>query len=203
MTTQEAFETSTAHLASAARTLSLIDPERVPAVQRDVLRAAIDMVDGVHRLLESAIPMSLFIETPQPRQAEATEHLGPPVPRSFLNWLEFEKGYECTGPLVSMPEASRQLGLPRTGLRSALNERSLPLYDLGQATLRTRIARGPSRDETVQVSAQQLAEYLSVERKWVYNHLGEIPHWVLGPTKVFRLAEVDWFLETFRRVHVE
>ncbi len=45
------------------------------------------------------------------------------------------------------------------------------------------------------LSVEGLAEYLGVEKEWVYSHVKEIPHSKVGRFPRFRKAEIDKWLE--------
>jgi excisionase family DNA binding protein len=42
---------------------------------------------------------------------------------------------------------------------------------------------------------ETLAEYLDVEKDWVYSHIKEIPHFKVGRFPRFRKTEIDKWLE--------
>jgi excisionase family DNA binding protein len=44
-------------------------------------------------------------------------------------------------------------------------------------------------------TVETLAEYLDVEKDWVYSHIKEIPHFKVGRFPRFRKAEIDKWLE--------
>lgn len=103
-------------------------------------------------------------------------------------------------PLVTIYEAARTLECSRGEVREQLADGRLPCYRLGHGIVRTRCAATPMLDISSDlVTADEAAAYLGVEKKWVYNHLGELPHCVLGMAKSFRLAELDWYVEEHRR----
>ncbi len=47
-------------------------------------------------------------------------------------------------------------------------------------------------------TVETLAEYLDVEKDWVYSHIKEIPHSKVGRFPRFRKAEIDKWLEANR-----
>ncbi len=58
--------------------------------------------------------------------------------------------------------------------------------------------KGSGRDGEVLLSVEGLAEYLGVEKKWVYAHIKEIPHSKVGKFHRFRKRDVDRWLEARR-----
>jgi excisionase family DNA binding protein len=50
--------------------------------------------------------------------------------------------------------------------------------------------------ENVIFSVDELAEYLRVSAKWVYEHTYELPHFKLGGLLRFRKKEIDRAIET-------
>ncbi len=51
------------------------------------------------------------------------------------------------------------------------------------------------KDRSNLLSVEGLAEYLDVEKDWVYSHIKEIPHSKVGRFPRFRKAEIDKWLE--------
>ncbi len=51
------------------------------------------------------------------------------------------------------------------------------------------------KDRSNLLSIEDLAEYLGVEKDWVYSHIKEIPHSKVGRFPRFRKAEIDKWLE--------
>ncbi len=51
------------------------------------------------------------------------------------------------------------------------------------------------KDRSNLLSVEGLAEYLGVEKDWVYSHIKEIPHHKVGRFPRFRKAEIDKWLE--------
>jgi len=49
--------------------------------------------------------------------------------------------------------------------------------------------------ENVIFSVEELAEYLRVSVKWVYDHVCELPHFKLGGLLRFRKQEIDSAIE--------
>ncbi len=55
--------------------------------------------------------------------------------------------------------------------------------------------KGTGKDGEALLSVEGLAEYLGVEKDWVYSHVREIPHSKVGRFPRFRKAEIDKWLE--------
>jgi excisionase family DNA binding protein len=51
------------------------------------------------------------------------------------------------------------------------------------------------KDRSNLLSVEDLAEYLDVEKDWVYSHIKEIPHFKVGRFPRFRKRDVDRWLE--------
>ncbi len=52
------------------------------------------------------------------------------------------------------------------------------------------------KDRSNLLSVEDLAEYLGVEKDWVYSHIKEIPHFKVGRFPRFRRKDVDRWLES-------
>ena len=173
---------SQAHLERAATALGRVSPMDMPAEARQAWQVVNDALAQALDGVATAPP-------------HATARRGP-VPPATLPMQSLE-GFR---PLVGVDEAARSLGQTPSQVRRGLEDGTLPRYRLGAGLIRTRCTGTPVfRSSGESLTAEDTAAYFSVDKKWVYNHIGELPHCVLGMAKSFRLPELDWYLEEFRR----
>lgn len=57
------------------------------------------------------------------------------------------------------------------------------------------------KDQDNILTVETLAQYLAVEKDWVYSHVREIPHFKVGRFPRFKKAEIDRWLEAQKAPH--
>lgn len=188
MTTSLASIGLQASLRDAASALMALPSTGLTSAQRKTIEEAAAAIDGAVEYVRVVPPAPPL---------HSTQRRGPVPPADLEAWLDAQG---VGGSLITYDEASQRLGCEWAVVRDLAYGGDLPRYDLGWTHPRTRL--GGARVGSLYgdpITAEQAADHLGVDKKWIYNHLGELPHCVLGSGKSFRYDELDWYLECFRR----